>query len=165
MGIMNDVKDTTRKVANTVVDKTEDLVGMTKSPKELANRVIEHLTHREYKEIASMLSAEARKYLDKTGLGDSKLAKEKLDDFDKAAKDIAIDLKNHNYKEVTEQLEKLEKTLPEKATESYPILGSVKNILRSIIDACKKHVKDDVEPEFKDILKTLESSFDKFTNK
>jgi hypothetical protein len=39
MGIMNDVKDTTRKVTNTVVDKTEDLVGMTKSPKELANRV------------------------------------------------------------------------------------------------------------------------------
>ena len=67
---MNDVKDTTRKVTNTVVDKTEDLVGMTKSPKELANRVIEHLTNREYKEIASMLSAEARKYLDKTGLGD-----------------------------------------------------------------------------------------------
>ena len=28
---MNDVKDTTRKVTNTVVDKTEDLVGMTKS--------------------------------------------------------------------------------------------------------------------------------------
>ena len=25
MGIMNDVKDTTRKVTNTVVDKTEDL--------------------------------------------------------------------------------------------------------------------------------------------
>jgi hypothetical protein len=112
-----------------------------------------------------MLSAEARKYLDKAGLGDSKLAKEKLDDFDKAAKDIAIDLKKHNYKEVVEQLEKLEKTLPEKATESYPILGSVKNILRSIIDACKKHVKDGVEPEFKDMLKTLESSFDKFTKK
>jgi len=37
--------------------------------------------------------------------------------------------------------------------------------LRSIIDACKKHVKEDVEPEFKDMLKTLESSFDKFTNK
>ena len=85
--------------------------------------------------------------------------------FDKAAKDIAIDLKKHNYKEVTEQLEKLEKTLPEQATESYPILGSVKNILRSIIDTCKKHVKEDVEPEFKDMLKTLESSFDKFTNK
>ena len=46
MGIMNDIKETTRKVTNTVVDKTEDVVGITKSPKELAKRVVEHLNHR-----------------------------------------------------------------------------------------------------------------------
>jgi len=75
MGVMNDIKETTRKVTNTVVDKTEDAVGITKSPKELAKRIVEHLNHREYREVGSMLSSEARKYLNKMGLKDNELAK------------------------------------------------------------------------------------------
>ena len=35
MGVMNNIKEATRKVTNTVVDKTEDVVGITKSPKEI----------------------------------------------------------------------------------------------------------------------------------
>ncbi len=164
MGVMNDVKDTARKVTNTVVDKTEDAVGITKSPKELAKRIIEHLTHREYKEAASMLSSEARKHLVKTGLEDDELAKEKLDNFERAVNALAIDLKNHDYQQITAQFERLEKALPEKSIESYPVLSSIKNILRSIIDTFKKHIKEGTEPEFNDMLRTLEKSFDNFMN-
>jgi hypothetical protein len=163
MGVMNNIKETTRKVTNTVVDKTEDVVGITKSPKEIAKRIVEHLKHREYKEVASMLSSEARKYLDKMGLEDNDLAKEKLDAFDTAVKNLAVDLKDHNYQEITTQFEKLEKMFPKESIESYPLLGSVKNILTGIIDTFKKHIKEGTEPEFDHMLKTLEKSFDNFT--
>ena len=165
MGVMNDIKETTRKVTNTVVDKTEDAVGITKSPKELAKRIVEHLNHREYREVGSMLSSEARKYLDKMGLKDNELAKEKLDDFDKAVKNLAFDLKDRNYEKITEKFEKLEKMLSKEAIKSYPLLDSVKNILKDIIDTLKKHIKKGTEPEFDDMLKTLEKSFGNFTNK
>jgi hypothetical protein len=165
MGVMNDIKETTRKVTNSVVDKTEDVVGITKSPKELAKRIIEHLKHREYKEVASMLSSEAKKYLDKTGLKDNELAKEKLEDFDKAVKELAFDLKDRNYQEIATNFENLEKMLPKESIEAYPLLGSVKNILTGIIDTFKKHTDEGTEPEFDDMLKTLEKSFDNFTKK
>ena len=141
MGVMNDIKETTRKVTNTVVDKTENAVGITKSPKELAKRIVEHLNHREYKEVGSMLSSEARKYLDKMGLKDNELAKEKLDDFDKAVKDLAFDLKDRNYQEITAKFEELEEMLPKESIKSSPLLYSVKNILTDIIDTFKKHIK------------------------
>ena len=165
MGVMNDIKETTRKVTNTVVDKTEDAVGITKSPKELAKRIVEHLNHREYREVGSMLSSEARKYLNKMGLKDNELAKEKLDDFDKAVKDLAFDLKDRNYQEITAKFEELEEMLPKESIKSSPLLYSVKNILTDIIDAFKKHIKKGTEPEFDDMLKTLEKSFSNFTNK
>jgi hypothetical protein len=165
MGVMNDIKETTRKVTNTVVDKTEDAVGITKSPKELAKRIVEHLNHREYREVGSMLSSEARKYLNKMGLKDNELAKEKLDDFDKAVKDLAFDLKDRNYQEITAKFEELEEMLPKESIKSSPLLYSVKNILTDIIDTFKKHIKKGTEPEFDDMLKTLEKSFSNFTNK
>ena len=52
--------------------------------------------------------------------------------------------------------------LPKESIESYPLLGSVKNILTGIIDTFKKHIKEGTEPEFDDMLKTLEKSFDNF---
>ncbi|MCF8494458.1 MAG: hypothetical protein K9G65_03600 [Rickettsiaceae bacterium] len=122
MGVMNDIKETTRKVTNTVVDKTEDAVGITKSPKELAKRIVEHLNHREYREVGSMLSSEARKYLNKMGLKDNELAKEKLDDFDKAVKDLAFDLKDRSYQEITAKFEELEEMLPKESIKSSPYI-------------------------------------------
>lgn len=165
MGIIRDVKETTRKATNTVVDKTENIVGITKSPKELAKRVIEHLTHREYKEIANMLTSEAKKYLDKMDLEDNELAKEKLADFEETVNALAIDIENHDYKQVVAEFEKLEKALPEKAIKAYPVLGSIKDTLKSLIDSFKKQVKSgasNVKPKFEDMLETLEKSFKDF---
>ena len=164
MGGMNDAEDADRKMKNTVIDKAENAAGITKSPKELAKRIIEYLTHREYKEAAVMLSSEARKHLVKKGLENDKLAQEKLVDFERAVNALAIDLKNHDYKQIMSQFERLEKVLPEKSIESYPVLSSMKNILNSIIDTFKKHIEEGTEPEFKDMLSTLEKSFDNFMN-
>jgi len=88
-----------------------------------------------------------------------------LDDFDKAVKDLAFDLKDRNYQEITAKFEELEEMLPKESIKSSPLLYSVKNILTDIIDTFKKHIKKGTEPEFDDMLKTLEKSFSNFTNK
>lgn len=163
MGIINDVKDTARKATNAVVDGAENMVGIPKSPKELAKRVIEHLMHQEYKEVATMLSDEAKKYLDKMGIADNALVKSKLANFDNTVNSLAIDLENHNYEQVAVQFEGLQNALPTALVEAYPILGSVKTILGNISDNVKKTMKDGVEPKFEDMLEGLETSFKDFT--
>ncbi len=62
MTIVGNIKDTARKATNSVVDTAENMVDKPKTPKELAKRLIEHLTHQEYNKIAEILSGEAKKY-------------------------------------------------------------------------------------------------------
>lgn len=159
MGIINDVKDTVRTATNAVVDGAENLVGKPKSPKELAKRMIEHLSHQEYKQVATILSDEAKKYLDKMGIADNVIVKGKLDDFDNAVNSIAVDLENHDYQQVAIQFERLQNALPAPLVESYPMLGSVKNILGNIVTNFKNNMKEGVEPKFEDMLGNLETSF------
>ena len=40
MGVISNIKDTTRKVANSVVDTTQETLNIAKSPKELTKRMI-----------------------------------------------------------------------------------------------------------------------------
>ena len=56
MGIVDGIKDTARKATNSVVDTAEGIIGMPKSPKELAKRLVEHLNHQEYSKIAEILT-------------------------------------------------------------------------------------------------------------
>lgn len=37
MGMINEIKDTTRKATNSVIDTTQEALDIPKSPKELAN--------------------------------------------------------------------------------------------------------------------------------
>lgn len=44
MAIIEGLKDTVRKATNSVVDTAENVIDKPKTPKELAKRLVEHLT-------------------------------------------------------------------------------------------------------------------------
>jgi uroporphyrinogen-III decarboxylase len=162
MGVTDNIKDTARKVTNKVVDTTERVIGSPKSPKELAGRMIEHLSHQEYKEVVHMLSEETKKYLDKIEVKNKDAIKEKLEDFEKIADSAATDLENNDYKAVITTLKKLEKSIPDDLTKTYKPFKGIKSILTNMIEAIKKHQEDEEELDFKDLGKTIESFLSEF---
>lgn len=165
MGITDDIKDTARKVTHTVVDKTQEVAGITKSPSELAKRMIEHLTRAEYKEAAHMLTVEVKKYVDKMDLSENAFAMQKLKAFEDAANSVADDLERNNYNKAVEELEKLTNAIPNEVTKNYKVFDAAKHILQNIIDTLKKHIKNNTEPEFNDLISDFEDSFKHFADK
>jgi len=159
MGVISNIKDTTRKVANSVVDTTQETLNIPKSPKELAKRMIEHLSRQEYHEVATMLSAEVKKYVDKMGLEDSEMAKAKLADFEKAADSMATNFENNDYRQVAIGLEKLEKSIPDELSNSFGILKTAKNVLSNITATLKKHIENGTTPEFGNLTEMIESLY------
>ena len=153
------LKDTTRKVTNSVVDTTQETLDIPKSPKELTKRMIEHLSCQEYHEVATMLSAEVKKYVDRMGLEDSEIVKAKLAGFEEAADSMATDFENNDYRQVAIGLEKLEKSIPDELSNSFPILKTAKNVLSNITTTLKKHIENGTTPEFGNLTTIIESLY------
>jgi len=95
--------------------------------------MIEHLSRQEYHEVATMLSAEVKKYVDRMGLEDSEIVKAKLASFEEATYSMATDFENNDYRQVAIGLEKFEKSIPDELSNSFPILKTAKNVLSNII--------------------------------
>ena len=161
MGIINDVKETARKATNTVVDKTQEALDIPKSPKELAKRMMEHLTRQEYHEVANMLSAEIRKYANNMGIENMELVKTNLAVFEQATDAMADDLENNDYKQVIVGLEKLENSIPGELARTYGVLQTVKDFLNNVVKTLKKHIESGTTPEFESMTGKVEDLFDR----
>lgn len=152
MGVTDNIKDTARKATNSIIDKAEQVFGSPKSAKELCGRIIEHLSHEEYKDLVHVIVGEAKKYADKVeDSKDKDLIKKKLKEFEKLANDTADDLEDKNYSNVAASLKELENSIPEGLTKTYKPFNWAKKVLRSIADALKKSQKDDEEIDLKEL--------------
>ena len=165
MEIIKDIKDTARKVSHSVVDKTQEVTGITKSPSELAKRMVEHLTRGEYHEVAHMLTTEIKKYMNKMDLSEDAFAMKQLQVFEKTADSLADDLEKNNYEGAIAELEKLEKSIPSEMTKNYQVFKAVKSLLHGVIEKLKKHSKEGTEPQFNKLASDFEEAFKQFTDK
>lgn len=162
MAITDDIKDTARKAVNKLTDTTQKVVGITKSPKELAKRMVEHLTHAEYKAAAEMLSEELNKYVEKTGMEDNPLVKKGVKSFEHGANAFAEDLEHADYKKASAALDKLAGSIPDELVKNYEVFKAAKKILTNISEKLNSHGKKGTEPDFGDLASIIEDSFKGF---
>ena len=52
MNVVKEIKYTTRKTVNKITDTIKNIIEKSKSPRELSNKLVKHLPHQEYNEIA-----------------------------------------------------------------------------------------------------------------
>jgi len=156
------LKNTTKKVVNNIVDKTHSVAGIIKSPKELANRMIDHLTRGECRKAADILSNEVKKHINKVKLEDSELVRRQLADFERAVDSLTVDLEDNNYHQISTELENLEKAISEEVARTYKTFASAKNILKQISEVFKKHTQEGTKPDFESLVSALEASFKEF---
>ena len=167
MGITDGIKDTTRKVTNSVVDTAEGVVGITKSPKELAKRMVEHLNHEEYTKIAEILTEEARKYTAKLGLDDVSIVNKKLEDFEDKMSDLAEDFEDANYQHIATKIKELERSIPQEEGLVSEIFKNIKGCLKAMGEALEEQAKEMKKEGIKkevDFSK-LQSVFEEYFNK
>ena len=112
MSIIDDTKDMARKATNSIIDTAQNMVDKPKSPKDLAKRLIEHLSHGEYTKIAEVLSDEAKKYAKHMGVGDFSLVETKLNDFKDSMEDVAGNMEEGKYDQVADKLKEIEAAVP-----------------------------------------------------
>lgn len=178
MGVIDSIKDTARKTSNKVVDTTEEIIGIRKSPQEIAKRIIEHLSHGEYKNIAAILSEEARKNSSKMGLDDLAPINRKLDEFEASMNDLAENLEEGNYQQTASKLRAIERSIPDKIGTSPGIsemFKIIKSVLGSIVktleeysgndslDKQKEETSSKRKPDFSKLEKDFEGYFAQLT--
>ncbi len=78
----------------------------------------------------------------------SEIVKAKLADFE-----------NNDYRQIAIGLEKLEKSIPDELSNSFPILKTAKNVLSNIIATLKKHIENGTTPEFGNLTTIIESLY------
>ena len=166
MKIVEEIKDTARKATNSVIDTTEEVIGMPKSPKELAKRLIEHLNHHEYSKIAEIITDEAKKHVANMGLDDLNLVNNKLEHFKSSMNDLAKDFKG-NYKQAAAKLKEFETSIPDHIGEASEIFKTIKSFLRKIIEAVETYAKEvAAAPTKKDAdFSKLQNVFEEYFNK
>lgn len=162
MKMTKKIKNIAEKVTNDVIDKTQGTLGVIKPSKELAKRMIDHLTRGEYRKAADILSNEVKKHINKVRLEDSELVKRQLTDFERAVDSLTIDLENNNYHHVSTELEKLEKVISDEVAKTYKTFGTAKNILKHISEVFKTHTQEGTKPDFESLVSALEESFKEF---
>ena len=175
MSIIDSAKDMARKATDSIIDTAESMVGKPKSPKELAKRLVEHLSHGEYSKVAEILSDEAKKYASHLGIEDFALVEAKLHDFKDSMEEIAGNMEDGNYTQVVTKLKELETSIPESIvgnTEiSAPIKGLLKDIAKTLEDQDreqeegdgneKHHDDNSKKPDFNKLQETVEGYFTK----
>ena len=171
MGVVEGIKDTARKTTNKITDTIENVLGKPKSPKELANRLVEHLSHQEYDKMAQIISEEARKYVSKLELDDLEPITDKLDQFESKMDDLAVDFEEGNYQEVVVKLKEIEKAFPHQAGKGAEVFDTIKSFLDSIIKTIEeytKKAKDELTeegPDYNKLKSVFEESFNSLTKK
>ena len=170
MGIVDGIKDTARKATNSVVDTAEGIIGMPKSPKELAKRLVEHLNHQEYSKIAEILTEEAKKYVAKMGLDNVAIVNKKLEDFEDRLTDLAEDFEEGNYQQISTKLKEFERSIPAEVGPVSEVFKTIKGFLNKIIEATEDYAKDAAkgikkEADFSKLQDVFEEYFNKITNK
>jgi ABC-type phosphate transport system auxiliary subunit len=171
MEIREEIKDTTRKVTNSVVDAAEGVVGMIKSPKELAKRVVEHLNHKEYTKIAEIITEEAKKYVAKMGLDDVSIINKKLEDFENKMSDLAEDFEDANYQQIATKINELESSIPEGEGAVSEVFKNIKRCLKKMVGALEEQAKEvgkegvKKEVDFSKLQSVFEEYFNKITPK
>jgi hypothetical protein len=146
MGVIDSIKDTARKTSNKVVDTTEEIIGIRKSPQEIAKRIVEHLSHGEYKNIAAIISEETRKNASKMGIDDLAPINNKLDEFEASMNDLAENLEEGNYQQTASKLKEIERSIPDKLGSSQEIsemFKMIKRFLDSIIKTLEEYSVND----------------------
>lgn len=171
MGVINEIKDTTRKATNSVVDTTQEALDIPKSPKELAKRLIEHLTHKEYFKIAEILTEEAKKYINKLGLDDIELVNNKLEDFENKVNELARNLDNEDYQQVLATFKEVEALVPNLVGESSEISKTIKDFFINTRKTLEEYIngagkgKTNNPPDFSKLESKFEESFKNFISK
>lgn len=171
MAIIEGIKDTVRKATNSVVDTAENAVNKPKTPKELAKRLVEHLTHHEYSKIAEILSDEAKKYASHMGIADFSLVETKLNDFRTSMEGVASDLEGGNYKEVAAKIKQIESSTPEEISGVSGVFTSLKALLRDITKVIEDYARegtdnsDRKEPDFSKLQQVFEEHLTKMMSK
>lgn len=160
MGIVEGIKDSARKTTNNVVDAAEGMMGIQKSPKELAKRLVEHLSHGEYSVIAKLISEEADKAITNLGLDNVDLIKGQLEEFEEEVGDLAEEFENNNYTEIADKLRKYEASIPDKDQgSSGTIFKLLKKFLNTLAEGLEKY-HEDKDKGFSN----LESQFEEYFN-
>ncbi len=169
MTIVGNIKDTARKATNSVVDTAENMVDKPKTPKELAKRLIEHLTHQEYNKIAEILSDEAKKYASRMGIADFSLVETKLDDFRNSMEGVATDLEEKNYKAVADRIKQIEASVPEEIGRISGVFTSLKSLLQDITKVVEDYAQGGNQaegtPDFSKLQQVFEEHFTKMMSK
>ena len=171
MGVIDEMKDAARKTSNSVVDAVENMVDSPKSPKELAKRLVEHLSHGEYAKIAEIVSDETRKYAKHTGMEDFAPVEEKLNDFRCAMEAIAGKMEEGDYGQVVESLREIETAVPESMAGITGIFKSLKGLLKDIIQVVEEYAKEGETslekkaPDFSKLQEVFEDYFNEMISK
>ncbi len=171
MAIIEEIKDTVRKATNSVVDTAENVLDKTKTPKELAKRLVEHLTHQEYSKIAEILSDEAKKYASHLGIADFSLVETKLNDFRTSMEGVANDLEEGNYKDVADKIKQIETSMPEEIAGVSGVFTSLKSLLRDITKVLEDYAgkgadnPDQKEPDFTKLQQVFEEHLTQMMSK
>ena len=171
MSVVKEIKDTARKTTNKITDTIENIIEKPKSPKELASRLVEHLSHQEYNEIAKIITEETKKYDSKLNLEDIKPVKDKLDQFESKMKELALDAKDGDYQKIVTKLKEIEKTLPDQKDVGGKAFHTIKSFLNSIIKVKEEYTEKAKKglakgkPEYDKLKDAFEESFNKLINK
>lgn len=172
MSIIDDTKDMARKATNSVVDTAQNLVDKPKSPKELAKRLIEHLSHQEYTKIAEILSDETKKYAKHIGIDDFAPVEAKLGEFKDSIEDVAANMEDGNYKQVADRLKEIEAAFPESIVGMTEIPASIKSLIKQVAEVVEGYVQEgsssDSEgkkPDFSKLQEVFEGYFMKMVSK
>jgi len=171
MSIIDNMKDMARKATNSVIDTVESVVDKPKTPKELASRLVEHLSHQEYTKIAEILSDETKKYAKHIGIDDFALVETKLNNFKDSMEEIAGNMEDGNYKQVASKLKEIEAAVPESMAGMTEIFTSLKSLLRDITKVVEDYAKEgasstgDKKPDFSKLQEIFEGYFVKMVGK
>jgi len=171
MEIVKDIKETARKTTNSITDSVEHILNKPKTPKELASRLVEHLSHKEYKKMAEVITEEARKYASRLGLEDLDFVNDKLDQFESSMDDLATNLEENNYQEVIVKLKAIEASIPVQEGPQMGVLKTLKGFISNIISTLEQYLEEQGnstspnDPSYQLLQDTFEKSFNELTNK
>ena len=170
MGIVDDVKDAARKATNSVVDTAEAMVGMPKSPKELAKRLVEHLNHQEYTKVAEILTEEAKKYVAKLGLDDIGPVNSKLEDFQDHLTKLAGSFERNDYRQISTKLKEFKNSVPSQVGPVSDVFTTIKSFLDKIIETTEEYARQGVNGvnehvDFSKLQEVFEEHFNKIIKK
>lgn len=144
---------------NDNIDGLEELIGVPRSSRELAKRLVDHLISREYQKVAKILIEEARILLSKIGSDNTLFLDEELQQFEIGLSDLIERFYLRDYEKPVSKLEELRilnKTLE---------LESIKNFLDNIFGVIKDYAMEKKglhgkEDDCKKLQSAFESSFD-----